>query len=166
MGGSRSTMRGLLVLLMVLHVVLGACPNHGVSIHNTCLSPHTLLVLKILAAVQIAAGIYLVLFGFRLWKITSGVVGFLFGSFFLFYLIHWVMHTNPKNVWIGLGAGIGAGLVLGVVLFLFPVLSLVILSLFCGLVFGLLRYDVALVYIHWKYIYYVSLAVSAPLFLI
>ena len=106
------------------------------------------------------------MFGFRLWKVTSGIIGFLFGFFFLFFLVHYVMHSHHNNVWIGLGAGIGMGLVLGILLFLFPVLSLIVLSLFCGLVAGLLLYDVALVYIHWKYIYYVTLVIFAFVFLI
>ena len=105
--------------------------------------------------------------GFRLFKITSGIVGFIFGFFFLFFLIMYCLtDTNRNAVWIGLGSGIGLGIALGLIMFFFPIVALVVLSAFVGVVFGIILYEIALMYIGWPPVYYISMAVGGVLFLI
>lgn len=121
------------------------------------------------------------MFGFRLWKITSGIIGFIFGFFITYFLVlrfarrappcigsphapqvMYFMGPNTANaVWIGLGAGIGAGLLVGIFLFFFPVVSLVVISLFIGCALGVLLYNVAFIHTGWVYAYYISVGVSA-----
>ena len=116
--------------------------------------------------VKQALGIYLILFGFRLFKWTSGLVGLVFGFFFLFFLLMYTISGNPNVVWIALGSGLGLGVVLFLLLFFVPILALIVLSAFVGVVFGIILYEIALVYTNWTPAYYVSMAVCAVLFLI
>ncbi len=112
-------------------------------------------------------GVYLILFGFRLFKVTSGLVGFMFGFFFLFFLLMYVLaDATPNRVWIAMGSGLGLGVMLFLLLFFVPILALIVLSAFVGVVFGIILYEIALVYTNWPPAYYVSMAVSAVLFLI
>lgn len=107
------------------------------------------------------------MFGFRLWKITSGIIGFIFGFFITYFLVLYFMGVQTENaVYIGLGAGIGAGIVIGLILFFFPLIALVAISIFIGLALGVLIYNIALVHTGWQYAYYISVGVSAVVVLI
>ncbi len=78
----------------------------------------------------------------------------------------YVIPNNPNVVWIALGSGLGLGVLLFLLLFFVPILALIVLSIFVGVVFGIILYEIALVYTNWPPAYYVSMAVSAVLFLI
>jgi hypothetical protein len=77
-----------------------------------------------------------------------------------------VIPHNPNVLWIALGSGLGLGALLFLLLFFVPILALVVLSLFVGVVFGIILYEIALVYTNWPPAYYVSMSVCAVLFLI
>jgi hypothetical protein len=107
------------------------------------------------------------MFGFRFWKITSGVIGFIFAFFITYFLVVYFMNPNtPNAVYIALGSGLGAGLLVGLILFFFPLIALVIISIFIGMALGVLLYNIAFVYTGWIYSYYISVGVSALVVLI
>ena len=117
--------------------------------------------MSFLAGIQIAVGIFLVLFGFRLWKITSGVSGFLLGFFLAYYIIIYIWSTTPNIAYIAMGSGLGAGLLIGLFLFFFPSVALFIVAVAVGVVLGILIYDVALIHTGWQYAYFVAVGVGA-----
>jgi hypothetical protein len=91
----------------------------------------------------------------------------MFGFFFMFFLLTYVLDPNaPNTTWIAMGSGIGLGVLLFLLLFFVPVIGLIGLSILCGVVFGIILYEIALVYTNWSPAYYVSMCVSALLFLI
>lgn len=104
---------------------------------------------------------YLLMFGFRLWKITSGIIGFFFGFLLCFLLVFHLADPNtPSLLWIALGSAIGAGLLVGLLLFLFPVVALVCISIIVGFALGIVLYNIAFVHTNWPYAWFISVGVS------
>ncbi len=65
-----------------------------------------------------------------------------------------------------MGSGLGLGVLLFLLLFFVPIIGLIGLSILCGVVFGIILYEIALVYTNWSPAYYVSMCCCALLFLI
>ncbi len=116
----------------------------------------------------------------RLWKLTSGISGFLLGFFLVYFIVVyiWSQTTNIGQsffvalsfclltmflfaVWIAMGAGCGAGILIGLLLFFFPTISLFIVAIIVGAVLGIIIYDIAVIYTGWQYAYFVCVGVGA-----
>lgn len=103
------------------------------------------------------------MFGFRLWKFTAAVTGFLVGFFFTYFIVLYFWPSVNNIVYIGFGSAAAAGFLIGIILFLFPTLALFMVSIVVGFCLGVVLYDIALVYTGWPYAFFISIGICGLL---
>jgi hypothetical protein len=140
--------------------------------------------LLVLGSLQCAAAVFLLLFGFRFFRISSAIIGFL-GTFLFIYTIilaagqpHQLnlfdnrtmigipMRGSMPAVWISFGVGLGVGVTVGMVLFLVPKVAVIVVTFFAGMTTGIVLYNCTFVYTNWPPSYFVSVAGSGLVFFI
>jgi len=114
--------------------------------------------LGVIAGFAIAVGIYLLILGWRLFKISCFVIGLILGFILGFYAIIAGINSDVSWApWLAIGVGIAVGLLLGIIMFCSPIVGVLLMGATIGVLIGSLVYSIAIARTGFVYAYFICI---------